>query len=84
MRFADWAPNQLKIFATPIPKFKKFIYLVIFLFNHLKNNAILEPRTENFRKLEGFEAKTKDLSFEAKAKEIKMCSRGRLRELHLG
>ena len=39
----------------------------------------------NFRGLEGLEAKAKDLTFEAKAKDFKMCPRGqgRPRGLHL-
>ena len=49
----------------------------LFLFNQSKNNAILEPRTGHFSGLVGFEAK--DLSFEAKAKDLKMCPRGRPR-----
>ena len=36
-----------------------------------KNNAVLEPRTGYFRRLVGFKAKAKDLSFEAKAKNSK-------------
>ena len=34
--------------------------LVIFLFNQLKNDAVLEPRTGHFRELEGFEAKAQE------------------------
>ena len=44
---------------------------------YVKNNAVLEPRIGHFRGLVGFEAKAKDLSFEAK--NFKMCPR----ELHL-
>ena len=40
-----------------MPEFKKFLCLVIFHFNQLKNNAVLEPRTGHFQKLVGFEAK---------------------------
>ena len=36
-----------------------------------KNSAVLEPRTENFSRTWGFEAKA--LTFEAKAKDFKMC-----------
>ena len=45
-------------------------------FNHSKNSAVLEPRTGQFSRTWGFEAKAKDL---------KMCSRGqgRPRGLHL-
>ena len=52
-------------------------------FNQSKSNAVLEPRTGNFRGLASLEAK--DLSFEVKAKDIKVCPRGqgRSRELHL-
>ena len=47
--------------------------LVIVVFNQSKNNAVLEPRTAQFRRLVGFEAK--DLSFETKAKDFKACPR---------
>ena len=49
-------------------------------FNYSKNSAVLEPRTG-----QGLEAKAKDLTFEAKAKDFKMCPRdqGRPRGLHL-
>ena len=52
-----------------------------FPFNQSKNNAVLEPRKGHFRGLVGFEAKAKDLSFEAKtkAKDFKMCPRGQKR-----
>ena len=52
-------------------------------FNCSKNSAVLEPRTGQFSRTWGFEAKAKakDLTFEAKAKakDFKMCSRGRPR-----
>ena len=54
-------------------------------FNNSKNTAVLEPRTGQFLRAWGLEAKTKaktkakDLTFEAKAKDFKMCPRG----LHL-
>ena len=48
-------------------------------FNNSKNTAVLEPRTGQFSRTWGLEAKAKDLTFEAKAKDFKMCSRG----LHL-
>ena len=38
-----------------------------------KDNAVLVPRTGQFRRLVDFEAK--DLSFEAKVKYFKMCTR---------
>ena len=52
-------------------------------FNHSKNSAVLEPRTGQFSRTWGFKAK--DLTFEAKAKDFKMCPRGqgRSRGLHL-
>ena len=52
-------------------------------FNSLKNSAVLEPRTGQFSRTWGLEAK--DLTFEAKAKDFKMCPRGqgRPRGLHL-
>ena len=47
-------------------------FVQFFLFNKSKNNAVLEPRTGDFRGLvAGFEAK--NLSFEAK--DMKMCPR---------
>ena len=39
-----------------------------------KNSAVLEPRTGQFLRTRGLEAK--DLTFEAKAKDFKMCPRG--------
>ena len=52
-------------------------------FNCSKNSAVLEPRTGQFSRTWGFEAKAKakDLTFEAKAKakDFKMCPRGRPR-----
>ena len=46
-------------------------------FNYSKNSAVLEPKTGQFSRTCGLEAK--DLTFEAKAKDFKMCPRG----LHL-
>ena len=40
---------------------------------------MIEPRTGHFRGFVGFEAKGKDLSFAAKAKDFKMCPQGRPR-----
>ena len=45
-------------------------------FNGSKNSPVLEPRTRQFSGTLGFEAKAKDLTFEAKAKNFKMCFRG--------
>ena len=42
-------------------------------FNNSKNSAVLEPRTGQFSRTRGLEAKAKDLTFEAKAKDFKMC-----------
>ena len=56
-------------------------------FNRSKNSAVLEPRTGLFLKTRGFEGK--DLTFDTKAKNVKMCPRssprgqGRPRGLHL-
>ena len=52
-------------------------------FNNSKNTAVLEPRTGQFLRTWGLEAK--DLTFEAKAKDFKICPRGqgRPRGLHL-
>ena len=46
-------------------------------FNNSKNTAVLEPRTGQFSRTWGLEAKAKDLTFQAK--DFKMCPRG----LHL-
>ena len=46
-------------------------------FNNSKNTTVLEPRTGQFSRTGGLEAK--DLTFEAKAKNFKMCPRGRPR-----
>ena len=53
-------------------------------FNNSKNTAVLERRTGQFSRTWGLEAKAKDLTFEAKAKDFKMCPRGqgRPRGLH--
>ena len=53
-------------------------------FNNSKTSAVLEPRTGQFSRTWGLEAKAKDLTFEAKAKDFKMCPRGqgRPRGLH--
>ena len=48
-------------------------------FNNSKNTAVLEPRTGQFSRTSGLEAKAKDLTCEAKAKDFKMCPRGRPR-----
>ena len=50
-------------------------------FNIPKNSAVLEPRTGQFSRTWGLEAKAKDLTFEAKAKakDFKICPRGRPR-----
>ena len=60
----------------------RFLLFVILFFNQSKSNAVLEPRTGHFRRLVGFEAKAKDLSF--KVKDFKMYPRGqgRRRGLH--
>ena len=65
-----------------LPNIMCLVCLFFFFFillNQSKNNAVLEPRTEHFRGLVGLQAKAKDLSFEAKAKNFKMCPR----RLHL-
>ena len=48
-------------------------------FNNSKNSAVLEPRTGQFSRTWGLEAKAKDLTFEAEAKDFKMCPEGRPR-----
>ena len=54
-------------------------------FNGSKKSAVLGPRTVQFSRTWGFGAKTKDLTFEVKAKDFKMCpqDQGRPQELHL-
>ena len=54
-------------------------------FKNSKNSAVLEPRTGQFSRTWGFEAKAKNLTFKVKAKDFKMCLRdqGRPRGLHL-
>ena len=47
---------QSKTLATLTPEFKKFLGLVIFVYNEWKNNAVPEPRTGHFRGHVGFEA----------------------------
>ena len=88
-----------KIFSGDLPKkkglhknfssdlYKKKFSRIFFKrsqnFNNSKNSAVLEPRTGQFLRTWGLEAK--DLTFEAKAKDFKMCPRGqgRPRGLHL-
>ena len=43
-------------------------FVCFFLFDQLKKNAVLEPRTGHFRELVGFEAK-------AKTNDFKLCPR---------
>ena len=59
-------------------KVKVNFCLVICLFNQSKNNGVIESKTGYFRGHVGFGAKTKakDLSFEAKAMDFKICPRG--------
>ena len=62
----------------------KFFFRQSTKFQQFKKSAVLEPRTGQFSRTWGLEAKTKDLTFEAKAKDFKMCSWGRPRgQLHL-
>ena len=63
--------------GSPKKSLKKFFSADLEIFNHSKNSAVLEPRTGQFSRTWSFEAKTKDLTFEAK--DFKMCSPGRLR-----
>ena len=49
-------------------------------FNGSKNSAVLEPRTEQFSRLRGqgrLTSRPRTFTFEAKAKDFKMCPRGR-------
>ena len=52
----------------------KFFSGVLQNFNNSKKSAVLEPRTGQFSRTWGLEAKAKDLTFEAK--DFKMCPRG--------
>ena len=62
-------PNQ-KSWLCLCQKFKKFLCLVIFLFNLLKHKTVLEPRKGHFWELVGFKTKAKD---------FKMCPQERPR-----
>ena len=72
-----------KVFANFLRGFRRFPTKRNF--NCSKNSAVLEPRTGQFSRIWRFEAKAKDLTFEANAKDFKMCPRGqgRPRGLHL-
>ena len=48
-------------------------------FNNSKNSAVLEPKTGQFSRTWGLEAMAKDLTFEAKTKDFKICPQGRPR-----
>ena len=71
-----------KVFAKFSARFLAFSYQILTV---QKNSAVLEQRTEQFSRTWGFNPKTKDLIFEAKTKDFKMCprSQGRPRGLHL-
>ena len=60
-------------------RFLKYFSTAPQKFNNSKNTAVLEPRTGQFSRTRGLEAKAKDLTFEAKAKDFKICPRGRPR-----
>ena len=60
-------------------RFSKHFSSALQDFNNSKNTAVLEPRTGQFSRTWGLEAKAKDLTFEAKAKDFKICPRGRPR-----
>ena len=92
----DLKKKVLKIFFRAISKkkffkiiFFKIIFKIILLqtFYNSKNSAVLESRTGQFLRTWSFE--TKDLTFEAKTKDFKMCpwgrprGQGRPRELQL-
>ena len=64
---------------SPKKRSSKFFSGNLQNFNNSKNAAVLEPTTGQFSRTWGFEAKAKDLTFEAKANDIKMYPRG----LHL-
>ena len=78
MRFAFWAP-QSKILPTLMPEVQEIFMFYHFLSNESKNNAVLKRSIVYFRGHVGFKAKTKDLSFKAKAKDFILCSRGQRR-----
>ena len=88
-KFFRRSPNKKKVFtkifqaiSTKI-RFPKNFSSAPQNFNNSKNTAVLEPRTGQFLRTWGLEAK--DLTFEAKAKDFKICPRGqgRPRGLHL-
>ena len=68
-----------KIFFQAISKqrrLQKFFSGDLQILNYSNNSAVLEPRIGQFSRIWGFEAmaKAKDLTFEAKDKDFKMCS----------
>ena len=69
--------NVFKIFfasSLAFSKTKQNLLILWPIFNQSKNSAVLEPSTGYFRGLAAFEAK--DLTFEAKSKDCKLCPRG--------
>ena len=73
MQVFSYEKKALKIFFRSISKkngLEKHFSADLKNFNHSKNSAVLEPRTGQF---------SRTLGFEAKAKDLKMCPRG----LHL-
>ena len=81
-KFFRRSPKKKKVFTTIFQaistkkRFPKNFSSAPQNFNNSKNTAVLEPRTGQFSRTWGLEAKAKDLTFEAKAKDFKMSPRG--------
>ena len=69
-----FAPLQSKNWLCLFQNSRNYYFWFIFLFNHSKTMLSSSRGQINFPAFAGFEAKVKDLSFEAK--DFKMCSRG--------
>ena len=58
-----------------IKGFQFFFSADLQTFNSSKTSSVLEPRTGQFSRTWGFEAKAKDFTFDAKVKGFKVCPR---------
>ena len=68
--------RQVQVFPKNKNKrFSIFFSADLQTFNGSKTSSVLEPRTGEFSRTWGFEAKAKDLTLEAKAKGFKVCPR---------
>ena len=78
-KFFRRSPKKKKDLYKNLKRFPKNFSSASQNFNNSKNSAVFEPRTGRFSRTWGLKAKAKDLTFEAKAKNFKMCPRGRPR-----